>query len=134
VLLVIDAAYAEYVTRNDYTAGVDLAEKASNVVMTRTFSKIYGLAGLRLGWMYGPAPVVDAINRTRGPFNVTLPAQAAGVRMSIRHARSTTTGCLGSRPKRRSSASRCRPRSAISCSCVSPRRTARMRTRPTSSC
>ncbi len=79
VLLVIDAAYAEYVTRNDYTAGVDLAEKAGNVVMTRTFSKIYGLAGLRLGWMYGPAPVVDAINRTRGPFNVTLPAQAAGV-------------------------------------------------------
>lgn len=79
VLLVIDAAYAEYVTRNDYTSGLELAAKASNVVMTRTFSKIYGLAGLRLGWMYGPAPVIDAINRTRGPFNVTLPAQAAGV-------------------------------------------------------
>jgi histidinol-phosphate aminotransferase len=79
VLLVIDAAYAEYVTRNDYTNGMELAAKAPNVVMTRTFSKIYGLAGLRLGWMYGPAPVVDAINRTRGPFNVTLPAQAAGV-------------------------------------------------------
>jgi histidinol-phosphate aminotransferase len=79
VLLVIDAAYAEYVTRNDYTAGTELAEKMSNVVMTRTFSKIYGLAGLRLGWMYGAAPIIDAINRTRGPFNVTLPAQAAGV-------------------------------------------------------
>jgi histidinol-phosphate aminotransferase len=79
VLLVIDAAYAEYVSRNDYTAGLELAAKARNVVMTRTFSKIYGLAGLRLGWMYGPAAVVDAINRTRGPFNVTLPAQAAGV-------------------------------------------------------
>ncbi len=79
VLLVIDAAYAEYVTRNDYTSGMELAAKAPNVVMTRTFSKIYGLAGLRLGWMYGPASVVDAINRTRGPFNVTLPAQAAGV-------------------------------------------------------
>jgi histidinol-phosphate aminotransferase len=79
VLLVIDAAYAEYVTRNDYTSGLELASKASNVVMTRTFSKIYGLAGLRLGWMYGPAPIIDAINRARGPFNVTLPAQAAGV-------------------------------------------------------
>jgi histidinol-phosphate aminotransferase len=79
VLLVIDAAYAEYVTRNDYTSGMELASKALNVVMTRTFSKIYGLAGLRLGWMYGPAPIIDAINRTRGPFNVTLPAQAAGV-------------------------------------------------------
>ena len=79
VLFVIDAAYAEYVTRNDYTSGMELVAKSSNVVMTRTFSKIYGLAGLRLGWMYGPAAVVDAINRVRGPFNVTLPAQAAGV-------------------------------------------------------
>jgi histidinol-phosphate aminotransferase len=78
-LFVIDAAYAEYVTRNDYTSGVELVAKADNVVMTRTFSKIYGLAGLRLGWMYGPPAVVDAINRVRGPFNVTLPAQAAGV-------------------------------------------------------
>src|SRR5262249_61084939 len=47
--------------------------------MCRTFSKTHGLAGLRLGWMYGPAPVVDAINRIRGPFNVNLPAIAAGV-------------------------------------------------------
>ncbi|MCW5772997.1 MAG: histidinol-phosphate transaminase [Rhodospirillaceae bacterium] len=79
VLFVIDAAYAEYVSRNDYTSGMELAAKATNVVMTRTFSKIYGLAGVRLGWMYGPTAVVDAINRIRGPFNVTLPAQAAGV-------------------------------------------------------
>ena len=79
VLFVIDAAYAEYVTRNDYTAGMEMVPRANNIVMTRTFSKIYGLAGLRLGWMYGPPAVVDAVNRIRGPFNVTLPSQAAGV-------------------------------------------------------
>jgi histidinol-phosphate aminotransferase len=78
-LLVLDAAYAEYVRRNDYESGVELAGQAENVVMTRTFSKIYGLANLRLGWAYGPAAVVDALNRTRGPFNVTGPAQAAGI-------------------------------------------------------
>ena len=78
-LLVLDAAYAEYVRRNDYESGVELAGQADNVVMTRTFSKIYGLANLRLGWAYGPAALVDALNRTRGPFNVTGPAQAAGV-------------------------------------------------------
>lgn len=55
VLLIIDAAYAEYVSRNDYDSGVELVDQAENVVMTRTFSKIYGLGGLRLGWMYGPA-------------------------------------------------------------------------------
>ncbi len=79
VLFVIDAAYAEYVSRNDYTSGVELTGRAENVVMTRTFSKIFGLAGLRLGWLYGPPPVIDALNRVRGPFNVTLPAQAAGI-------------------------------------------------------
>jgi histidinol-phosphate aminotransferase len=79
VLLVLDAAYAEYVRRNDYEAGIELVATTDNVVMTRTFSKIYGLAALRLGWMYGPAPVVDAINRIRGPFNVNGPAIAAGV-------------------------------------------------------
>ena len=79
VLLVIDAAYAEYVTRNDYEAGVDLAATTENVVMCRTFSKIYGLGGLRLGWMYGPAAIVDVINRLRQPFNVNAAAQAAGI-------------------------------------------------------
>jgi len=79
VLLVIDAAYAEYVRRNDYEAGIELVATSENVVMTRTFSKIHGLAGLRLGWMYGPAHVIDAINRIRGPFNVNLPAIAAGI-------------------------------------------------------
>ena len=79
VLLVIDAAYAEYVTREDYASGVELVGAADNVVMTRTFSKAYGLAGLRLGWCYGPAGVVEVLNRLRGPFNVTAPAQAAGI-------------------------------------------------------
>jgi histidinol-phosphate aminotransferase len=79
VLLVLDAAYAEYVQRNDYESGIELVATTDNVVMTRTFSKIYGLAALRLGWMYGPAHVVDAVNRIRGPFNVNGPAIAAGV-------------------------------------------------------
>src|SRR5438270_7601651 len=79
VLLVIDAAYAEYVKRNDYESGIELVATSENVVMTRTFSKIYGLAALRLGWLYGPAHVVDAVNRIRGPFNVNAPSIAAGV-------------------------------------------------------
>lgn len=78
VLLVLDAAYAEYVRRNDYESGMELAATAPNVVMTRTFSKIHGLAKLRIGWMYGPAHVIDAVNRVRGPFNMTGPAIAAG--------------------------------------------------------
>ena len=79
VLLVLDAAYAEYVQRNDYESGIELVATSENVVMCRTFSKIYGLPALRLGWMYGPAPVIDAINRIRGPFNVNAPAIAAGI-------------------------------------------------------
>jgi histidinol-phosphate aminotransferase len=78
-LLVLDAAYAEYVRRNDYAAGLELVATSSNVVMTRTFSKIYGLAALRLGWMVGPPEVMDAVNRIRGPFNVSSLAIAAGV-------------------------------------------------------
>jgi histidinol-phosphate aminotransferase len=79
VLLVLDAAYAEYVTKNDYESGIELVATSENVVMCRTFSKIHGLAALRLGWLYGPAHVVDALNRIRGPFNVNAPAIAAGV-------------------------------------------------------
>jgi histidinol-phosphate aminotransferase len=79
VLLVLDAAYAEYVRRNDYEAGIELVATSENVVMCRTFSKIHGLAALRLGWLYGPAHAVDAINRIRGPFNVNAPAMAAGI-------------------------------------------------------
>jgi histidinol-phosphate aminotransferase len=76
ILLVIDSAYAEYVTAADYTAGIDLVGRFENVVMVRTFSKM-GIAGERVGWMYGPAHVVDAVNRIRGPFNVSLSGQAA---------------------------------------------------------
>ena len=78
VLLVLDAAYAEYVRRNDYEAGIELVATSDNVVMTRTFSKIHGLAALRLGWAYCPAHVADVLNRIRGPFNVSAPAIAAG--------------------------------------------------------
>jgi histidinol-phosphate aminotransferase len=77
-LLVLDAAYAEYVRRNDYEAGIELVSTFENVVMTRTFSKIYGLAGLRLGWAYCPSHIADVLNRIRGPFNVSAPAIAAG--------------------------------------------------------
>jgi histidinol-phosphate aminotransferase len=79
VLLVLDAAYAEYVQRNDYEAGIELVATSENVVMCRTFSKIHGLASLRLGWMFGPAHVVDAVNRIRGPFNVSMAAIDAGI-------------------------------------------------------
>ena len=79
VLLIIDAAYAEYVSRNDYESGVELVDQAENVVMTRTFSKIYGLGGVRLGWMYGPAGIVDVMSRLRQPFNVNSAAQIAGI-------------------------------------------------------
>jgi len=78
VMLVLDAAYAEYVRRNDYEAGLELVSANQNVVMTRTFSKIYGLASLRIGWMYGPVDIVDAINRVRSPFNLNGAAIAAG--------------------------------------------------------
>ncbi|TCD13761.1 histidinol-phosphate transaminase [Oricola cellulosilytica] len=79
VLLVLDAAYAEYVRRNDYSAGIELVSGHDNVVMTRTFSKIHGLAALRIGWMYGPIHIIDALNRVRGPFNVNAAAIASGV-------------------------------------------------------
>ncbi len=79
VLLAIDAAYAEFVNRNDYEPGIALVDRAENVVMLRTFSKIYALAGLRLGWAYCPPAVADVLNRVRSPFNVSAAAQAAGV-------------------------------------------------------
>lgn len=78
VLLVLDAAYAEYVRRNDYEAGLELVATTDNTVMTRTFSKIFGLAGLRIGWAYCPEAVADALNRIRGPFNLSAPSIAAG--------------------------------------------------------
>jgi histidinol-phosphate aminotransferase len=79
VLLVIDAAYAEYVEAADYDAGVALVEAGENTVMTRTFSKIFGLGGARLGWAYAPASVVDVLNRARAPFNVSAMVAAAAI-------------------------------------------------------
>jgi histidinol-phosphate aminotransferase len=77
-LLVIDGAYAEYVS--DFNGHADLVDLRDNVVMTRTFSKIYGLGGLRVGWGYGPGHVIAALNRVRGPFN--LSTRGAGDRRS----------------------------------------------------
>ena len=79
ILLVIDSAYAEYVNRKDYSSGFDFVKKNKNVIMTRTFSKIYGLAGLRLGWAYCPKYIVDIFNKVRLPFNINLAAIEAGV-------------------------------------------------------
>lgn len=77
VLLVVDGAYAEYVSEPDYSSGQELVDMGENTVMTRTFSKIYGLASLRIGWAYCPASVADILNRVRGPFNVSTPAMVA---------------------------------------------------------
>src|SRR3954451_3110941 len=79
VVLVLDAAYSDYVSRNDYELGIELVATTENTVMTHTFSKIHGLASLRIGWMFGPAHIVDAVNRIRGPFNVSTPAMLAAV-------------------------------------------------------
>jgi histidinol-phosphate aminotransferase len=78
VLLLLDAAYAEYVRRNDYESGIELVSSSENVVMTRTFSKVHGLGGIRIGWMYAPSHIIDAMNRMRGPFNVNAAAIEAG--------------------------------------------------------
>src|SRR5499427_10227089 len=79
VVLVLDAAYADYVSRNDYEMGLELVATTENTVMTHTFSKIHGLASLRIGWMFAPAHIIDAVNRIRGPFNVSTPAMLAAV-------------------------------------------------------
>ena len=79
ILLVIDAAYSEYVARADYDPGTALVDASDNTVMTRTFSKIFGLGGARLGWAYAPPPIVDVLNRMRAPFNVSVTAAAAGI-------------------------------------------------------
>lgn len=79
ILLILDAAYAEYVTEPDYDPGQALVDASGTTVMTRTFSKIFGLGGMRLGWAYMPAKVADVIGRIRGPFNVNSAAMAAGI-------------------------------------------------------
>lgn len=80
-LLVLDGAYAEFV--DDYDGGASLVEARNNVVMTRTFSKIYGLGGLRVGWGYAPRAIIDVLNRVRGPFNMSLLA-LAGAEAAVR--------------------------------------------------
>ena len=79
VVLGLDSAYAEYVERADYEPGVELVLAADNVVMLRTFSKIYALGGMRVGWAFCPPGIVDVLNRLRGPFNVAAASQAAAV-------------------------------------------------------
>ena len=79
VVLVIDAAYAEFVTAADYAAGEELVRDSDNVVMARTFSTLYALAALRLGWAYCPPAIAGVLHRVRGPFNVNAAAQAAGI-------------------------------------------------------
>ncbi|HLG87826.1 MAG TPA: histidinol-phosphate transaminase [Alphaproteobacteria bacterium] len=79
VLLVLDAAYGEFVNRNDYSVGHEMVDRFPNAVVTHTFSKIYALAAVRLGWAYCPPAVADVLNRIRQPFNVGIPAMVAGV-------------------------------------------------------
>ena len=79
IIFLIDGAYAEYVTDNIYDDAYDLVNESENVVVTRTFSKAYGLASLRLGWGYFPTRVADILNRTRAPFNINSLASNAGM-------------------------------------------------------
>ena len=79
IVIVIDAAYAEYMTDNEYTAGINFAKKNKNIIVTRTFSKIYGIASLRLGWCYAHSDIINLMNKIRGPFNVNHVAQEAGI-------------------------------------------------------
>ena len=79
ILLVIDAAYAEFVAREDYSPGLELVDQGQNTVMTRTFSKMFALGGLRVGWGYCPSEIADVLNRMRGPFNVSSAGQAAAI-------------------------------------------------------
>jgi histidinol-phosphate aminotransferase len=78
-VLVVDAAYSEYVTRNDYSTGLELVDSRDDTVMLRTFSKIFALGGLRIGWGYFPPAIADVMNRIRGVFNITGPSHAAAI-------------------------------------------------------
>jgi len=79
VILVLDGAYAEFCDDPSFDDGLGLARNASNVVVTRTFSKLHGLAALRIGWAYCPAEIADAVDRIRAPFNTSIAAQQAAV-------------------------------------------------------
>ena len=122
ILFVLDSAYAEYVTADDYDVGIELVDSAENVVMVRTFSKM-GLADARIGWMYAPAHIVDVVNRIRGPFNVNRAAQLAGAaaardtaftgkapRLQCAHARLADRGAQRQRHPRRAEPGQFRPR------------------------
>ena len=79
VILVLDGAYAEFCTDPRFEDGLDLARTAENVIVTRTFSKLHGLAALRVGWGYGPSRIIDPIERIRPPFNTSIPGQLAAI-------------------------------------------------------
>jgi len=79
ILLVVDDAYFEFLNNNDFTSGLELFKNKANVLITRTFSKIYGLAGLRLGWGYSSQEIIDAMYKIKPPFNVNRAALAAGI-------------------------------------------------------
>tara|TARA_Y100000748_G_scaffold187805_1_gene157265 strand:+ start:2323 stop:3381 length:1059 start_codon:yes stop_codon:yes gene_type:complete len=79
IIIILDAAYAEYMTDNEYSTGIDYAKKNKNIIVTRTFSKIYGIASLRLGWCYAHRDIINLMNKIRGPFNVNHVAQEAGI-------------------------------------------------------
>ena len=79
ILLVIDDAYDEYVSKKNYKSGLNIFKKSTNVIVLRTFSKIYGLAGLRIGWGYGPKKIIEAMNTIKPPFNVSTVAQTAAI-------------------------------------------------------
>jgi len=79
ILLVVDDAYFEFLNSNDFTSGLDLFKDSENVLITRTFSKIYGLAGLRLGWGYSSKEIIDSMYQIKPPFNVNRNALVAGV-------------------------------------------------------
>ncbi|MDA8676637.1 histidinol-phosphate transaminase [Candidatus Pelagibacter bacterium] len=77
ILLVVDDAYYEYVKQKDYSSGLQLFSSFKNVIVTRTFSKIYGLAGLRVGWGYGSKEIINSLNQYKPPFNINSPALSA---------------------------------------------------------
>ena len=79
ILLVVDDAYFEFLNKDDFTSGLDLFKDQANVLITRTFSKIYGLAGLRLGWGYSSKEIIDSMYQIKPPFNVNRAALAAGI-------------------------------------------------------
>ena len=94
ILLVVDDAYDEYIQKKNYVSGLKLFNKSKNVIILRTFSKIYGLAALRIGWGYGPKKIIDAMNIIKPPFNVNMTAQLGAIaslndksfiKKSIRH-------------------------------------------------